>query len=262
MSSARPGSPPAIPHPPAEPVELFLGPPEATPAAGDTVPVGDRRLPVEYVRHPRARRYVLRLRPDGSARVTVPPRGSLRAAREFAAGQAGWLARQLARIENRPPPARRWLNGSTFWFRGERVALCIEVAATGRWVRFADQALAVPLEPAEVRGAVEAHLRRLAEIELPPRVLALAAQAGVEVRRVSIRNQRSRWGSCSRHGAISLNWRLVQMPAAVRDYVIWHELMHRRELNHSPRFWREVATVCPDFAPARRWLQGHGEELR
>jgi len=74
---------------------------------------------------------------------------------------------------------------------------------------------------------------------------------------VSVRNQRSRWGSCSRHGTISLNWRLVQTPTFVRDYIILHELAHLKEMNHSKRFWREVARLCPDFGRAERWLKEH-----
>jgi len=109
---------------------------------------------------------------------------------------------------------------------------------------------------------VEAHLRRLAVATLPPRVFELAARHQLPVRRVSVRDQRSRWGSCSRKGTVSLNWRLVQMPDNVRDYVIWHELMHLREMNHSPRYWREVAAVCPEFQTARRWLREHRDALR
>jgi predicted metal-dependent hydrolase len=89
----------------------------------------------------------------------------------------------------------------------------------------------------------------------------LAARHGIEVARVSIRAQRSRWGSCSRRGTITLNWRLVLAPDFVRDYVMLHELMHRRELNHSPRFWRLVAAVCPRFLEARRWLRTKGHSL-
>ena len=79
--------------------------------------------------------------------------------------------------------------------------------------------------------------------------------------RVSIRNQRSRWGSCSRRGTIPLNWRLVQVPPFVREYVLLHELMHRRELNHSARFWRLVAAACPRYVEARRWLRIDGARL-
>jgi predicted metal-dependent hydrolase len=81
-------------------------------------------------------------------------------------------------------------------------------------------------------------------------------------RRVTVRNQRSRWGSCSRHGTISLNWRLIQTPTHVQDYIILHELCHLREMNHSARFWREVERVCPNSAAAERWLNQHSALLR
>jgi hypothetical protein len=77
-----------------------------------------------------------------------------------------------------------------------------------------------------------------------------------------VRNQRSRWGSCSRRRTISLNWRLIQTPAFVRDYIILHELMHLREMNHSARFWRQVEIVCPDYRNAEHWLKQHSRMLR
>jgi len=108
--------------------------------------------------------------------------------------------------------------------------------------------------PAEV----EAHLRRAAARELPARLGELARAHGFAVAAVSVRNQRTRWGSCSRSGRISLNWRLVQMPPDVRDYVLLHELTHLRHPNHSPRFWRELARLCPHHAEARRFLRTAG----
>ena len=80
--------------------------------------------------------------------------------------------------------------------------------------------------------------------------------------RVTVRNQRTRWGSCSRRGTISLNWRLIQAPGFVRDYIILHELAHTLEMNHSDRFWRQVETLCPDYRNAERWLKQHKEVLR
>jgi hypothetical protein len=107
----------------------------------------------------------------------------------------------------------------------------------------------------------EAELRRRAATELPPELLALAATHGVRVWRVSVRNQRSRWGACSARGSITLNWRLILVPGFVREYVMVHELMHRRELNHSKRFWRHVAAACPRHDDARRWLLTEGQRL-
>jgi hypothetical protein len=122
-------------------------------------------------------------------------------------------------------------------------------------VRLAEEVISVHDGAADLRPPVERHLWNLAGRELPDLVRAFAARHDFAVRRISVRNQKSRWGSCSPHGTVSLNWRLIQTPEHVRDYIILHELCHLRELNHSPRFWREVAAVCPNFALAELWLK-------
>jgi predicted metal-dependent hydrolase len=108
---------------------------------------------------------------------------------------------------------------------------------------------------------IEADLRTLAREELGARLTELAAAHGLSVARLTIRNQKSRWGSCSRAGAIALNFRLVQTPPAVRDYVLIHELMHLKQPNHSRRFWRLVEHACPSFRDAERWLKTEGRAL-
>ena len=107
----------------------------------------------------------------------------------------------------------------------------------------------------------EAQLKGLARVMLPERLLALAAIHGLTVSRVSIRNPKGRWGSCSRTGSISLNWRLVRMPDWVRDYVLIHELMHLKQMNHSPAFWALVAAAYPRFEEARAWLRANGAQV-
>jgi predicted metal-dependent hydrolase len=102
---------------------------------------------------------------------------------------------------------------------------------------------------------VERKLRQRATRELPARLLELAEAHGLQVERVSVRNQRWRWGSCSRSGHICLNWRLAQMPPSIRDYVMLHELMHLKRMDHSPRFWKLVAQACPEYQSARKWLR-------
>jgi predicted metal-dependent hydrolase len=104
---------------------------------------------------------------------------------------------------------------------------------------------------------VECGIRELARHELPKRLLELARDHGLEVGRVSVRNQRWRWGSCSRTGHICLNWRLIRMPAAIRDYVMIHELMHLKRMDHSWKFWKLVERVCPDYKSARQWLRDY-----
>jgi predicted metal-dependent hydrolase len=115
---------------------------------------------------------------------------------------------------------------------------------------------------ADLRPAIQKHLRALASKELTPRVMELAALHRVNVSRVTVRNQKSRWGSCSRRGTISLNWRLIQSPGFVRDYIILHELAHRRQMNHSEKFWQEVERLFPDYSQAERWLKQHANLLR
>ncbi len=174
---------------------------------------------VRFVRHPAARRYVLRVGPDGTVRVTIPRGGSKRRGEIFVREQTAWIERERLRVMH-------------------------------------DRASADAIGPSEDVRA----LRRRAMRELPPRLLELAAQHGLHVSRISIRNQRWRWGSCSPNGHICLNWRLVQMPAQVRDYVLIHELMHLKRLDHSPRFWKLVAAACPDYQDARRWLRARRHE--
>ena len=132
------------------------------------------------------------------------------------------------------------------------------VERSGEWI--SRQLLTRRSRPVAVR-ADEAALRKRALKELPPQLLALAQAHDVTVTRISIRNQRSRWGACSASGSITLNWRLVVVPDFVRDYVMIHELMHRRELNHSRRFWRHVAAACPRHREARQWLLSEGPLL-
>jgi len=214
---------------------------------------------IEFVRTPRARRYILRIRPDGSLRVTVPRWGSKREARDFVARQERWIARERQRVLQEHG-SREWQDGTEIWLHGEHAVLAVVPSADGIVVSYGDRrVLARP--DADVRTVVETDLRRLAREELKPRLRTLAAVYGLEPGRVSIRNQRSRWGSCARDGNIALNFRLVQMPPAIRDYVLVHELMHLRQQNHSPRFWRLVEQACPGFRDAERWLRIQGKAL-
>jgi predicted metal-dependent hydrolase len=172
---------------------------------------------LEFVRHPRARRYVIRVRSDGTVRITIPRGGSKREGEDFARRQARWIEKQRERV------AREHARGLH----------------------------AVPAAP-------DRHMLERAKNELPARLLALAAVHGLHVTRVSVRNQRWRWGSCSRSGHICLNWRLVQMPPSVCEYVMIHELMHLKRMDHSPAFWKLVAAACPEYEAARAWLRRHG----
>jgi predicted metal-dependent hydrolase len=227
-------------------------------AAGPAVPaiieVGSNTYTVAIARHRRARRYVLRMTPDGALRITVPRGASIAGGVAFAKRQGAWIAREQARRFSRNGA---WADGGLVWFRGERVSFVMSDTA----ITFGAETLSSPKAGQSLRDAFEAHVRSSAGAELPARCADLARQHGLAVSRVTIRNQRSRWGSCSSRGSIALNWRLVQMPAEVRDYVILHELMHLKEQNHSRRFWKEVAAVCDGWRAAEHWLRTHGREL-
>jgi predicted metal-dependent hydrolase len=205
-------------------LNLAFDSPFAAPGRSESV---ERPAPLEsleppnilFVRHPRARRYVVTVRDDGVVRVTVPRRGSMREAREFAGRQQAWIERQRRLLEQ-------------------------------------ERSAAPPVEEDAMRQA-----RMRAGRELPPRLMTLAAEHGLTVSKISVRNQKWRWGSCSRRGHICLNWRLVETPAWVRDYVMIHELMHLRRMDHSRKFWKLVAQACPDYQAARQWLREHGRSL-
>jgi len=236
------------------------GTPPATPVV--YLSAGSQPLPLLMVRNPRARRYLLRLRPDGAARVTIPRGGSTAVARQFVERHRVWLERELERLRVQPRQPAAWQIGTEILLRGDAVRIEAGLNGEPKIICYGGESLRVPDTAADLRPAIEDHLRKLATLELPPRVLELAARHGLTVGRITVRSQKSRWGSCSRRGTISLNWRLIQTPAFVSDYICLHELMHLRHMNHSPGFWREAERVCPDYRMAERWLKEHSRLLR
>jgi predicted metal-dependent hydrolase len=171
-------------------------------------------LVIHFVRVRTARRYIMRVRPDGAMRVTIPRGGSQAEATRFAERHRDWALRQRSRV------------------------------------------LAARRLPEEEKA-----LREQAQRELAPRLMELAALHGLTVNRISIRGQRSRWGSCSPRGHIALNYRLMLTPPHVREYILIHELMHLKQPDHSRKFWRFVEAACPGFRDAERWLRRHGSSL-
>jgi predicted metal-dependent hydrolase len=220
---------------------------------------------VIFRRSPQASSYRLTLKRDGTAVATIPVRGSEREARRFVEQHQEWLERARERQRHKPRSAEVWTIGTHVLWRGELVEIRIATAPEPRGegavkpqVCLAADVFRVPGLDGDLRPTLEAHFARRARIELPGRAWELAAVTGVEVRQVVVRNQRSRWGSCSANGTISLNWRLVQTPEFVRDYIVYHELMHLREMNHSARFWARVEEVCPTWREAEHWIKRNG----
>ncbi|MSU36306.1 MAG: M48 family peptidase [Pedosphaera sp.] len=219
------------------------------------------RIPIVYIRSSRARCYRLTLRPNGSARCTIPVRGSESGARQFVERCRPWLTRRLSQHRTAARPiSDEWQLGTEIWWRGERTRISID--GIPPQVRLGNDTLGTPPATGDTfERVLRGRMLALSRIELPARLLELALPLGFHPERVSVRNQRSRWGSCSRHGTISLNWRLIQTPASVRDYILLHELAHLRHLNHSDRYWKEVARICPEYERAELWLRKSGKEL-
>jgi len=217
-----------------------------------------KAIPLFFHRSYRARRYILRVTDDGAARVTIPRGGSRESARLFARQHAGWVQRQLYQLTLRPRPARTLNEGSEILYRGRKVTLSVN----GDRLCFGDQIVTFSSAVEDFTALVRTRLWEIAAREFVPRALELAQQYGVKVRRILVRSQRSRWGSCSVRGTICLNWRILQAPAYVSEYMLIHELMHLREMNHSARFWKHVAAACPRYAEAEQWLDDHDHLLR
>ena len=223
------------------------------------IAIGDEVLEVVFRRHAQARRLVLRLNSSGTGvLVTVPHGVSRLKALEFTARSRSWIEERVRHrgglIQLAP--------GHVLPLRG--VAHEIRHVDSRRGVVTADPVrclIHAPGDPAHVQRRILDFLKAEAREDLTRASEHYAALMGVSFRRIVIRDQRSRWGSCSASGELSYSWRLILAPAYVLDYVAAHEVAHLRHLDHSPRFWRLVLTHCRDAGRAKNWLRTHGQEV-
>jgi predicted metal-dependent hydrolase len=217
---------------------------------------------VRLRRHRQARRYTLRVQAATREIVlTMPLRGSIRDAKAFAQKHGGWIAARLKRL----PDAMPFHDGAVIPFRGETHIIAHRPGKRGTvWVEAGDDGamtLCVAGEKPHVGRRVMDFLKREAKRDLQAASVSAAEKLGVTVKRVSVRDQSSRWGSCSTTGVLSYSWRLILAPTFVLDYLAAHEVAHLVEMNHSNRFWKVVERVCPDWRRAKSWLDAHGAEL-
>jgi predicted metal-dependent hydrolase len=225
------------------------------------IEAGGRQLPVEVRTNERARRYIVYMRADGTVTLTVPRRGSVRMARQFLESKVWWLERQLRKRGAGQVTTKNWTAGTEVLLHGQVERIEVVRAESPCLLRLGPVEFTTANPVSNLRPLVESHLQNLARAELPPRAHELALLHQIRIGKVTVRDQSSRWGSCSPQANISLNWRLIQAPAEVRDYVILHELMHVREMNHSRRFWALVAQVCPGYEACERWLKTNAVRL-
>jgi predicted metal-dependent hydrolase len=214
----------------------------------------DLGAPVAIRVNPRAHRLLLRI--DGSARRVelVLPRGvAAERGLQFLDAQRGWIAARLASL----PSAVPFAEGAVVPVFGLPHAIRRTTGAAAPSVAIADGEIRVKGDPAHLPRRVRDHLAHLAARELARRAREFAAQIDKPIARITVRDTRSRWGSCSSTGALSFSWRLVMAPDAIMDYVVAHEVAHLVEMNHGPRFWRLMRTLVPDTATPRAWLKRH-----
>lgn len=203
----------------------------------------------------RARRFSLRVsRADGRVALTIPKGASEREALAFARSQAEWLRKTLGGIT----PARAVQFGVEIPFEGRSLTL---EPATLRSPRVEGARLLVPGDPERLGVRLEAFLKHSARARLHAASLHYATELGHSFSRITLRDTRSRWGSCSASGALSYSWRLIMAPPEVLDYVAAHEVAHLAEMNHSAAFWRVVEQLRPSFRPERDWLKREGSAL-
>jgi predicted metal-dependent hydrolase len=224
-----------------------------------------RTVPYSLTTSDRARQPRLIVAPGAGLRVVTPLGYDRDRLHDFILRRQGWILKHLDRFAALPaPPAADAPLPEHIPFLGALHAVRVTVVPGKRATVMHDgQAFTITVPDAEAaRPALEAWLRAAARFAIATQVASRAAEMGLAYGRVAIRDQKTRWGSCSRAGNLNFNWRLVLAPSAVLDYVIVHELAHRVEMNHSARFWRVVARSCPDYGTHRVWLRTRGAELR
>ncbi len=214
------------------------------------------RLPVLFTRRRRARRMVIRYQPlKHVVSVTLPLKASIRQGLHFVEDKRRWIAAQVSERARHVPFA----DGQQIPLSGRMHTLC---HAGGRGVvRVEEGVILVPGEERFMARRLRDWLRTEALRAVTPLAQAKAQILGKRVRRISVRDTSSRWGSCSHDGRLSFSWRLVLAPPEVLDYVVCHEVAHLKEHNHSPAFWAAVEKLCPHHLSARAWLRSEGMTL-
>jgi predicted metal-dependent hydrolase len=213
-------------------------------------------------RHAQARRYTLRIHAaTREVMLTMPPRGSLRDAKAFAEKHGGWIAARLGRL---PQPAP-FIPGETIPLRGMPHRIVHRPGVRGTvWTETRERGehlLCVAGATPHLARRVRDFLKREAQRDLEAASRKYLAELRLTARRITVRDQSSRWGSCSTTGVLSYSWRLILAPPYVLDYLAAHEVAHLVEMNHSRRFWRLLERLCPAMPQAKAWLDAHGSDL-
>lgn len=221
----------------------------------ETIQLGKPPIDVTIKQSARARRLSLRVSGvDGRVSLTLPRRASMREAQAFLHDKEGWIRGHL----DKRPDVTQVTPGSVIEVEG-RPRLIAETRT--RTVKLMDDHLLVPVGADKTPARVRAFLKTLARDRLADASTRHAAKLGRSFGKITLRDTRSRWGSCTSEGNLMYSWRLILAPGEVLDYVAAHEVAHLSEMNHSAAFWAEVARLLPGYEAPRKWLRQHGSNL-
>lgn len=217
---------------------------------------------VALKRRPTAKRITLRVsNATGEVVLTIPERTDVSLAQRFADSHGPWIASRIAKVPQRVPFAP----GALVPLRGvpHRIVHWSSVRGLTQATRGStgEPIIAVTGEAAHVARRVRDFLEAEARRDLSAAVRRHTAALGVAAKRITVRDTKSRWGSCSANGALNFSWRLIMAPPFVLDYLAAHEVAHLRELNHSHRFWKLTHQLCPRTEEAEAWLKAYGSAL-
>ena len=226
---------------------------------------GGTRLTYAIRRSPRRKKTVaVTVDPAGGVLLVAPEQFSTSRLDAVVRRKAGWIVQRLQGVDSNgvPPSPREFVSGESVMYLGRHYRLKVESAETGE-AKLRGGWLHVPAPAGEgqrdhVRVALVSWLRRHAVERLPERVEMWRPKAGVEMPRVVIADQQKRWGSCDRSGTIRLNWRIIQAPMRLVDYVVVHELVHLRHRDHGRDYWQALGRIMPDYERTREDLRQRG----
>ncbi|HWJ02239.1 MAG TPA: SprT family zinc-dependent metalloprotease [Verrucomicrobiae bacterium] len=228
-------------------------------------------IEVQIIISKKAKNIYFKVRPESGLSVTVPKGFDLKRLDEIIAAKEDWILQSLAKLATQKQAERQYVTGEILPFLGREYPLAVK--------EFEQNHISVELKASEFAASVPAALQgekrrellakavekwyiQTARAYIPQRVANLNQKLQFDYNRVTIRNQRTRWGSCSGQKNLNFNWRLLLAPQKILDYIIMHELAHLKEMNHSQRFWELVEEIYPDYTAAEKWLKVNGSSLK
>lgn len=225
---------------------------------------------IEYqINYSRRKTMSITVKPDGTIRVAAPKGTAAKTVQDWVASKSKWIAAKMAEVEmaNRQIAERSFQSGEEFLYLGRpmRLELVNDPQQTRTMVRGREGTIQVTgpdCSPAAVKAALETWYRWAAGRYIGARVQNYQIQVGRKPGRITIREQKTRWGSCSARGNLNFNWRIMMAPPEIIDYLVVHELCHLVHLNHSPVFWNLVGSIMPDYKVRKEWLGKNGHQLR